>query len=401
MAPRKCSKVLILGAQHPTGLSTARSLKGCGIEIAGIFYHDSPCAKSNVWSKIIKIKRNAPDILKTLDNLAVNCDTKTLVLPADDESVKIISDNREIISNQYILILPGKEIVDLLLDKAQFYEWAGQNGYLVPQTRRVNSFDELNSAIDLINYPLLLKPLYRTNRWDHDIPNHKVFILENEDHLSKLPANLFDISADILVQQWIPGSDSDIYFCLVYYSQNAKLVNYFCGRKIMQWPPLGGSTAVAISDDNDATKDITIALFNKVNYRGLGSVEYKKNPIDNKMYIMEPTVGRNDFQSYLAVTGNTNLTKMAYHDSNGNYIIQQQKRKSYWVSEISFYYGLNYYLKKRDLYIIRFVTKIFRSAGFSIFSMHDIKPFVILIKNNLFRRISKHISKKNESMLGK
>jgi D-aspartate ligase len=394
MSNNICKKVVILGAQHPTGLATARSLRNCKVDIVGFFYSKgSFCERSNIWSSIVHVQQNPRDILNELTHISGDRQSKILLLPSDDESVKILSDFRDRLPENCIHLLPQADKVNLLLDKSRFHEWATFNNFPVPKTQIATSHEELKDAIDAIKYPVLLKPLYRNPEWDKHIPHAKVFIIENDDNLRTLPGSLFSIASSILVQQWIPGNDADIYFCLVYYNSHAELVDYFCGRKLLQWPPLGGSTAVAISDDNEETRDITLTVFNKIKYNGLGSIEYKKNPTDNKMYIMEPTVGRNDFQSYLAVTGNVNLTEMAYYDAIGEIITQHRKNKSIWISELSMYYSLKYYLVKRDFHIIKCMSKIFRSAGFSIFSIHDLRPFVYLLKYNTSRLISKIIRK--------
>lgn len=155
----------------------------------------------------------------------------------------------------------------------------------------------------------------------------------------------------------------------------------------MQWPPLGGSTAVAISDDKEETKEITLSIFNKIKYRGLGSVEYKKNPVDNKMYIMEPTVGRNDYQSYISVIGNVNLTEMGYCDVVGKEHSPAVRRKSIWFSESSTYYAIKYYIKKGNRYYIKHLPRIIRRAGFSLLSIHDLAPFIEFVKRYIAKII--------------
>jgi len=369
-------------------LTTARSLRRCPVEIIGLFYsEDSICEKSNIWNDIVHVEKTTQDIICKLEDISRSSRSNIFLLPSDDESVKIVSDNRAIISKKYVYVLPDKEQIDLLLDKSKFQRWAEKNDFSAPKTRFVSNLLQLEEAIISLQYPVLLKPLYRNPEWDRHIPNAKVFILEKKSELKLLPEDLFSIAPTMLVQQWIPGDDDGIYFCLVYYDKNAELVDYFCGRKLMQWPPLGGSTAVAISDDKEETKEITLSIFNKIKYRGLGSVEYKKNPVDNKMYIMEPTVGRNDYQSYISVIGNVNLTEMGYCDVVGKEHSPAVRRKSIWFSESSTYYAIKYYIKKGNRYYIKHLPRIIRRAGFSLLSIHDLAPFIEFVKRYIAKII--------------
>jgi predicted ATP-grasp superfamily ATP-dependent carboligase len=207
-------------------------------------------------------------------------------------------------------------------------------------------------------------------------------MVESEAQLQSLPANLFAVASPLLLQQWVPGGDDAVYFCLVQYDQNGKVANWFCGRKLMQWPPLGGSTAITISDELDETRDLTIAIFDAVKYQGLGSMEYKKDPRDGSFYIMEPTVGRNDFQSYLAVTGGVNLTRYACDDMLGRAIESKPlKKTSAWYFEPSVWYGLKYYLRKKDYFLLKHLASFWRKPAFVYLSLTDIKPLIALIKS--------------------
>ncbi len=90
-----------------------------------------------------------------------------------------------------------------------------------------------------------------------------------------------------------------------------------------------GDTAAAVSTDNEEIHQITTEVFKRAGFCGLGSVEFKLSSKDKKYYITEPTVCRNDLQSYIAVAGGINLSLMAYHEASGNNIkISNNKKKS-------------------------------------------------------------------------
>lgn len=384
MSGQDQAAVLVLGAQHPTGLMTARALRGLGVRIIALAYSDSPCLRSSVWSSLLMIEKTPETVMRAVLATAAEQRGRLLLLPADDDSVKILSDQRHALPPSCFLLMPEAEKVDLLLDKSQFYPWAVTHGFSVPKTIEIANFEELDRAILEIGYPLLLKPMYRTGLWDEEIPGDKVFILETLEQYVSVPRHLFAVAPVMLAQQWIPGSDADIYFCLVSYDQKGKLLDYFCGRKLMQWPPLGGSTAVAVSDEQEESRELTLALFDAVGFQGLGSVEYKKDPRTGKLYIMEPTVGRNDFQSYLAVSGNVNLTASACQDALG--ALKKpvgHHHPSAWICEPSFYYGLKYCLRHRDGSFLRYIRFLFRKIGFAYLDFRDMAPFFAFLKSRL------------------
>ena len=62
---------------------------------------------------------------------------------------------------------------------------------------------------------------------------------------------------------------------------------------------------------------LTRKVWDKVGYKGLGSMEFKIRLGTNTPVIMEPTVGRTDFQSEIAVLNGVNIPATAYYDLAG------------------------------------------------------------------------------------
>ena len=62
---------------------------------------------------------------------------------------------------------------------------------------------------------------------------------------------------------------------------------------------------------------LTKEIFDTVGYRGLGSVEFKMHPADGRPRIVEPTVGRTNYQSEIAVLNGVNIPAIAYWDMIG------------------------------------------------------------------------------------
>jgi predicted ATP-grasp superfamily ATP-dependent carboligase len=120
------------------------------------------------------------------------------------------------------------------------------------------------------------------------------------------------IEKDVIVQEYIPGGDAEIYYCLTYYDKNSRCLGSFTGKKIRQWPVDTGSTASTTVAGEEFIKSETIRIFNILNFRGFGSIEYKRNPLNNKFYIMEPTVGRLNQQEFVATLHGVNLPLIAY-----------------------------------------------------------------------------------------
>jgi predicted ATP-grasp superfamily ATP-dependent carboligase len=197
------------------------------------------------------------------------------------------------------------------------------------------------------------------------------------------------------VQQWIPGDDSCVLFCLVYYDKHSEELGYYTGKKILQHPIGTGSTAISIGIDDSALYGLTTRMFKKVNYKGLGSVEFKVNRKNNTYYITEPTVGRNDLQSNTAMAGGVNLTKIAYYDALGRTCPQVfvKKKNSIWIEEYGALQSSKYLLKHKDMHVSEISKSLSKNVVFSHFAFHDPSPFIALC-NELLSSMKKKIKRK-------
>ncbi len=377
--------VVIVGADHPTGLGLARALYGRNCQIVGLYRNDTPCCKSKTWDQLIRID-SYEDIVEHLLHAGKARGGKAALFVASDSAVKLVSDNRDVLLSYYHFLLPVKEVVDCFLDKTKFYEWALENGFKVPVSAVCSTQAELDICLSSIPFPVIIKPFEKTDQWERISPIHKTFQLLEKEDLNKIPFDLFSAADKILVQQWIAGGDRNVYFSLVYYSRQGKKIADYTGRKLFQWPILCGSTAAAIGEVNEEVSRITEELFNRVGYCGLGSVEFKRSDADGEFYIVEPTVGRNDLQSGLAVAGGVNLPGFALAEVFGDANPKLRRRASVWIHEEGLLDSI-YTWRKRRLLKIKDLLKLMRlGISFAHFSIFDLGPGLVLLKKKLYKK---------------
>jgi predicted ATP-grasp superfamily ATP-dependent carboligase len=189
---------------------------------------------------------------------------------------------------------------------------------------------------------------------------------------------------DVVLEEWIPGTDRDVYFCLQAYDANSERLGSLSGRKIRQWPPLVGGTASAEPVDLPELEEATTRFFRAVRYRGLGSMEYKFDARDRAFYAIEPTVGRTDFQSGLAPANGVNLPLCVFRDMAG--IAQKPMRRRFavkWVNTVGDTRAAWHYMEKGELTRGAWRKSLAGPKVTTLFSMDDPGPWV----SDRFRRI--------------
>jgi D-aspartate ligase len=159
---------------------------------------------------------------------------------------------------------------------------------------------------------VILKPWMRTDKWTNTF-KEKVYLFQTFPEFKKGYEEIKIVENNLLVQEYIPGGDDHVFYCLVYFDTNSNCLAAFTGQKIRQWPVLTGSTATTIIFNNDTIRNETIAILKSVNYKGFGSIEYKKHAITGEYYITEPTVGRLNQQEFIATLNGINIPLIAYN----------------------------------------------------------------------------------------
>jgi predicted ATP-grasp superfamily ATP-dependent carboligase len=391
----RTEKVVITGADSATGLGTARALRGVDAEIIGLYKNrQSRYCKSNRWDRLVPVEDGSVECYyDTLISLGKSNQGKAILFPTQDGVVELVSNMRDSLYEYYNFVFPEKDIVDMLMDKTKFHGWATENHFPVPESYIATSKSELDAILETIQYPVIIKPLYRTAEWDKISPVHKVFKLDDKNDVDKINFNAFTVTPKLIVQKWIPGDDSCVLFCLAYYNRNSDELGFYTGKKILQHPIETGSTAISIGIDDPFLHDLTTRLFKEVNYKGLGSVEVKVNRNNNMYYITEPTVGRNDLQSNTALAGGINLTKIAYYDALWRTCPQifVKRKSAIWIEEYGALQSSLYVLKHKNMHNNEIIKSLSKNVVFSHFAFHDPSPFLALCKELLSSMEKKYL----------
>lgn len=329
---------LIAGAGTAIGLAIARGLRGMGVPIVGAsLTPTAPTCRSKLWHSVLQV--SAPTTEAWLATLrAAHARYGPMVLfPADDTVVRIVAEHAGELATQFRFVLPDLPTVDRLLDKSIFHEWALANGFPVPHTAIVRNLDQLRAALGEMTFPVVLKPVERTPHWQDFSKFGTAYRFETADDFERLPFAPFDAADRFVVQEWIPGRDSDVYFCLTYRNRYGKELAAQGGRKITQWRVDTGSTALAVTHQDAELAELTRRLLDAAGHVGFGSLEVRRSTRDGRMVITEPTVGRPDLQTALAAAAGMNLVDVAYRDALGLAAPPSRpRREAIWIHETAF-----------------------------------------------------------------
>lgn len=311
-APRPHSTPVVVVGGTLNSLGVVRSLAGAGIPIH-VLATSRACAAG--WSRhthfVSAPSLEGPALVQSLVNLALHLRSRPVLVLTADESVETVSQERERIASLYRFSLPGHEFVQILSDKILFQEFAQREGFPVPRAVALGGVEDL-TRLGALTPPLVLKPA------------SKLLVLKGlaaravrAETLEKAKAAataLLQSAPQVLAQEWIEGADDSLFFTLFSCDRNGRLLGLFTGRKLICSPAAIGSTAVCVPapEVSEVLADQTRRFISRTQYRGLGSLEFKREQSTGRYLIVEPTVGRTDLQEEIATLCGSNLPLLTY-----------------------------------------------------------------------------------------
>ena len=187
----------------------------------------------------------------------------------------------------YLLNIPDHHTIKEITNKFAQYELAIKAGIPVPKTFIVRGIQDLQSITDEIPFPAFVKGTDVT-RWREKIGTSvKGFIAQNEAELLMILNKISDYHEGILIQEIIPGPDTNHYKASCYVSVNGEILLSIGLQKIRQLPVNFGFGCLVKSVKYPELLDIGMNLFNKIGFKGVGSAEFKLDERDGNLKLIE------------------------------------------------------------------------------------------------------------------
>jgi D-aspartate ligase len=271
----------------------------------------SPAMRSRYGRRQVVPALEGDSLVENLLKLAEHFASPALLFLTEEKGVNTISAQRERLAGKFLVRLPQHERLMQLMHKQGFSELAETYRAPVPKTVRIQNTEDLK-LLDGLQFPCVFKPSQKDYRYGELFK--KAYKVESRLEVAALYARIEPVLSDMVVQEWIEGDDSEIYFCLQYIGHDGAVVSSFAGRKIRSWPPRIGGTAscTAAWQYQQTLTETTSRFFRDVGFTGMGSMEYKRDARDGRFYMIEPTVARTDFQEEVATINGVNIPLAAY-----------------------------------------------------------------------------------------
>jgi predicted ATP-grasp superfamily ATP-dependent carboligase len=276
---------------------------------------------------------------------------KPIMYFTSDQSCRLVSKYREKINVSFDLCLPSNEIIHNFSTKGLAETCAENNGLTVPKTKIITTTDDIEKIEQTFDFPVIIKPVIVE---DKAKTGFKARILDKIQFAS-FTKNITSRSGRVLCQEYIPGKDENCKFYMFYRSKDGR-ISECIGKKNLQSPPLNGIMAIGTTEYDENLSEISKKFLAKINYFGLGGIEYKK--YNGKYYFIEMSVRAEGFLS-ISDIAEISHAETSFCDINGFPVDMEKKQKE----KVNYYAMLSWMRTRvRQRKFLRLLSEMFMVA---------------------------------------
>jgi D-aspartate ligase len=299
---RKIGAVVIGGDYQ--GLGIVRSLGQKGVPVA-VIDDESSIAR---FSRYTEFSAKVPDLrdpeatVKSLLEFGRGKDLGGWVLfPTRDELVATLSQHRAALSEIFRVPTPSWETIRWAWDKRNTYDLARKLDVPIPQTWVPNSVPELDQIVT--PFPVALKPAIKEHFFY--ATKAKAWRATNKTELREMFEQATAISApgEVIIQEIVPGK-GECQFAYCAFFNEGRAVGSMVVRRRRQHPhDFGRASTYVETVEVPGLEELATRFLQAIDYSGLVEVEFKRDPRDGVLKLLDVNARTWGYHSLGATAG--------------------------------------------------------------------------------------------------
>ena len=250
-----------------------------------------------------------------------HADKKILLVSSTENYIRLISNNKEKLSNMYYFNYPDSSIIDNIINKELFYKTYENSIISLPKTiyYDCSSNEEVSTPF---TYPVIVKAANVVSYRKLDfIGKNKIYKIENYEELK----NTIELIKDggykdtLIIQEYIPGDDSHLFDAVIYSDKNGKVKRISFAQIGLQEhaKDMVGNAAIMINGFNTFNADTSkiiediVKFSESIGYKGFAEFDLKYDSRDNTFKVLEINARQGRSSYYLTPAGCNLIEVMA------------------------------------------------------------------------------------------
>lgn len=299
-------------------------------EAYGIKVHalaDSQLAATR-FSKIVDVELHEgfsedPTFMNVMrDKMQVYKDHRepVILIACGDGYAELLSKHKEELKKVFVVPYIDYDLLKVIITKEGFYKTAEKYGLPYPKTKiiTIDDYKAENYLTIPFDYPVELKPADPVSWLDvHFKGRKKVFTIHDEGELADIVGKIYGngYKADLILQDFIPGDDSNMRVLNAYVDKNHQIKMMCMGHPLLEDPTpqsIGNYMAILPEYDEKLYEEAE-TFFEKINYTGMANFDIKFDVRDGQYKFFEINLRQGRSSFYVTLNG-YNLAKWYVDD---------------------------------------------------------------------------------------
>ncbi len=307
----------VVFGNYVTAWGVIRSLGRAGIPLYWV--SEKPdFVKYSRWHRCfpddVRLPSSPGDLESFLDQLAL---VRAVVIPCSDHWTRAAVKLPARFAFRFMTSLPDPHSFETLTNKGRLADTLQRYGIPHPKTFPLDNEAQLSRALFSSGFTWFLKPRDSQTFFRHF--GRKAFRVRSLDEAVHCLHAASAAGSEMLLQEYVPGPTSQHHFIDGFIDHKGHFSACFARQRHRMYPPDFGDssylTSISLSEAKEAVESVRY-LFQNLPYRGIFSVEFKRDQRDGEFKLIEVNTRPWVFVEFAAQCG-VDVIRMAYDDALG------------------------------------------------------------------------------------
>ncbi len=322
---------IVLQVSYACGLGIVRDLGVHGVPVLALDPDPGALGLRSRYAAGLRCPAPLDDeerFLGFLEDLGRRLPQRAVLYPSHDEYIWPLSRHAERLAPWFVVPFSRWDVMQRIHDKRAQLEAAWRAGVDTPRTVFVSSAAELEAAAGDVPFPALLKPV---DSLAFKLRFHRHIVdVNSPDDVRRVYDKVDDLGV-LMLQERIPGGEEELYTVGSYLDAGSRPLAVFTGHKLRQYPHAGGSCLAGVSRWDHELAASGLRLLQELHFHGVSQVEFKRDPRDGRLRLMEVNARHWKWHSLAAACG-VNLSLVAHRDAIGRpFVAPRQRDGVKWI----------------------------------------------------------------------
>ncbi len=305
-----------------------------------------------------------------------------VLLACSDEGIEFIIENHTVLTEKYILDIQKPELQKAMLDKQDTLRMAKEAGIGIPEFWNIDSIDDIPKVAKEITYPAIIKPIH-SHLFVKAFDGKKLLQVNNEEELRENAEAVIEKGLEFMVSELIPGPDTLNSSYYTHIDDDGNALYKFTKYIVRRVPPNFGGACCHGTKWLPETAEQGERFFRSIGFTGVANVEFKTDPRDGVLKIIECNARYTAGQELVTRSG-IDTSYLIYQYLTGNKMpmaTEYREDMQYWYPREDFR-SYRILAARGELSFFQWLKSISHyPTVFPYFSVTDPKPSWMLLKS--------------------